>query len=191
MRISLLSVLLVLLLILAGCNAPKIETPKPKVPSEQATGFACDSYSEGSRKIMCYAMEKKNIDMCSEIEGRFRDECVVVLAELVYNTSSVSKCGMADAEANRKICEALLSEETGKCFAWDAGEGLGASLAVRDCIDLTARKLRDKEECDLFVTRATDILKICGDTGDCEGQWLDGAQDHANNCAQAIDEALA
>jgi hypothetical protein len=176
---------IILLLFIAGCD-----TPEPVATPEVARS-ECDSYSEGPRKVMCYAMEKEDIDMCADVEGRFHDSCLVALAELVYDTSKIDRCATADAEANRKICEGLMSENTGKCFAWDAGEGLSASLAVRDCIDLTARKLRDKEECDLFVTRATDIYKICGDRGDCEGQWLTGAQDHANDCAAAVEEALA
>ena len=102
----------------------------------------------------------------------------------------MSNIDISEVENYRKMCRALISEDIEKCFDWGQGEGLGTSLTVRDCIDLTSRKLRDPELCDLFETRAQHIYSICGRTSDCEGQWIDGASDHAEQCKYAVEEAI-
>lgn len=187
--VSLVALLLVLLFV-AGC-APTLE-PEPANTSEPVVQAIskCDSYSEGPRKVLCYAMEAKDITMCADIDGRFREECVVVLAELVHDESLVSYCDISKVENNQKICRALISEDIEKCFDWGQGEGVDVSLSVRDCISLTSRKLRNPELCELFETRAQQIYSICGDTSDCEGQWIDGAADHASDCRYAVEEAM-
>ena len=90
----------------------------------------------------------------------------------------------------KKLCTALVLENIDECFTWGRGEGIGTTLSVRDCIDLTSRKLRDPELCDLFVSRANNIMFICGDTGDCENQWITGASDHAQDCRYAVEQAM-
>jgi hypothetical protein len=190
---TILSIIIILFLII-GCEpTPETEPEEPEAETEEpeTQRSECDSYSEGPRKIMCYAMEAEDITMCDDVIGRFRDSCVVALAELVYDTSLVNECDMADAEENQKICIGLMAEDIDKCFDWGQGEGLGVSLSVRDCIDLTARKMRDTDLCDTFKTRQSDLMYICGDTGDCEGQWIAGAEDHAQDCKYAVEEAIS
>ena len=182
--------LIVFLFLLIGCNPG--EEPEVEADDEvQEETSKCDSYSEGPRKVLCYAMEAKDITMCADIEGRFREECVVVLAELVYDTSLIDNCDLAEASANKKICSALISEDVDVCFSsWTQGEGLGASLNMRDCIDLTCRKLKDTDCCNAFETRASELLNVCGKSSDCEGQWIDGAEEHASSCKDAVEVAL-
>ncbi|MBW2972021.1 hypothetical protein KY359_03205 [Candidatus Woesearchaeota archaeon] len=190
--------IVILLVMLAGCEPaePSEETETPEEPEQEveevseARGSGCDSYSSGPRKTLCYAMEKEDITMCAGIEGRFREECVLVLAEMVHDTTLVTHCGLSEVQNNIRICRALISEDIEKCFLWTQGEGLGSSLSMRDCIDLTSRKLRDPELCDLFVTRSNMIYSVCGKTSDCEGQWIDGASEHAEDCRYAVEEAI-
>ena len=139
---------------------------------------------------MCYAMEAEDITMCGDIEDRFRDSCVIALAELVYDTSLIEHCMIAKAEVNQKMCKALISEDIDRCFDWEHGSGLSTSLSVRDCIDLTSRKLKDAGLCDLHITKKDSIFAICGDTSDCESQWIDGAPYNAEDCKTAVEEAL-
>ena len=193
--ITILSIIIILCLI-TGCGpTPETEPADETEPEETEEPIVqqseCDSYSDGPRKIMCYAIEAEDIMMCDDVIGRFRDSCVVGLAEIVYDTSLIDACDMADAEDNRKICVGLMSEDIDKCFDWGQGEGLCASLSARDCIDLTSRKLRDPELCDNFKTRQSDLMYICGDTSDCEGQWVTGAEDHAADCRYAVEEAIS
>lgn len=167
--------------LLAGCGAEIEEVNETS---------KCDSYSEGPRKIMCYAMEAEDITMCDEVVGRFRDNCFTAVAEIQYDTSLVDECDKLDVEANAKICRGLMAENINKCFEWEQGEGMSATLSARDCIDLTARKLRSTDACKIFETRATELFAICGDTSDCEGQWITGASDHASDCEYAVQEAI-
>ncbi|MBW2972665.1 hypothetical protein KY359_06530 [Candidatus Woesearchaeota archaeon] len=187
--------IVILSVILAGCGpapepAEETETPQEVVEVAEASGSGCDSYSSGPRKTLCYAMEEEDITMCAGIEGRFREECVVVLAEMVHDSTLVTHCGLSEVQNNRRICRALISEDIEKCFVWTQGEGMGSALGLRDCIDLTSRKLRDPELCDMFKTRADFIYSVCGQGSDCEGQWLDGAEGHAEDCRYAVEEAI-
>lgn len=186
------AILIILFLALVtGCGPDMEETvDETAEESVEETGSKCDSYSEGPRKILCYAMEAEDITMCADIEGRFREECVVVLAEIVQDRSLVEHCSISEVPNNQKICRALILEDVDKCFDWPAGSGLGDSLAVRDCIDLTSRKTRSPESCGLFETRSTQINTICGQAPGCEGQWIDGAADHASDCRYAVEEAM-
>ena len=197
MRLGLFAGLFVcfVLLLVAACDP--IETAdfsdmQNQTSDVQGQTSDCDRMSEGSRKGLCQAMEAEDPSMCEQITGRFRDECVVVLAELVYDTSLDAHCNLAKAEANKKICAALINENIDDCFsAWSQGAGVGASLSMRDCIDLTSRKTRNKAACDVFIARSSEILNVCGDSSDCVGQWIDGAQDHAADCKVAVEEALS
>ena len=180
---------LLIIVLIAGCEpTPEVEPEEPELELEPRS--ECDSYSEGPRKVLCYAMEAGDITMCADIEGRFREECVIVLAEMVQDTALVVHCDISNVENYRKMCRALISEDIEKCFAWEQGSGLGDSLSVRDCIDLTSRKLRDAGLCELFKTRAQQIYSICGRTSDCEGQWIDGASENAEHCKYVVEEAI-
>ncbi|MFC1723230.1 hypothetical protein ACFL0V_03760 [Nanoarchaeota archaeon] len=144
----------------------------------------CDSYSDGPRKVMCYAIEAKSIEMCDPVVGRFRDSCYLALAELIDDPSKVSECEKMDVEDQRKICRALVLEDGSKCLAWEAGEGLGSALKMRDCIDLVARKLGDSSICDMH--KGQEVYTVCGKTGDCEGQFLDSGKYNAEDCVGNI-----
>ncbi len=183
-------VVCVLFLSISGCNFNSENTIEDTQTPEENTGSKCSRISDYSRKTVCQAMENKDITMCENIKGIFREECVVVLAELVYDKSLINYCNIANANINKILCSALISENIDICFSsFGQGEGLGSSLRVRDCIDLTSRKLRDETLCNNFKSRASEILQICGDSSDCKGQWIDGANDHVLECKETVKEA--
>jgi hypothetical protein len=193
MKKAIITILMLLIIVsVIGCSpTPDTEPVEVDEPEQETERSECDGMSEGPRKLMCLAIEAEDVTMCELVIGRFRDPCVIALAELVYDTSLVQHCDLADSETYDKICRALFSEDIGICFSsWGQGEGLGASLNMRDCLDLTARKIRDPELCNLFVSRSSDLMYVCGDTGDCEGQWITGADDHAKDCKYAVNEAI-
>jgi len=153
----------------------------------------CKDYT-GDHLIMCEAgLIYEDLSFCEEVvSSRFKEECVVVVAEVIYDESQVDYCDISDVYDNQMICEALMMEDIDLCFEFDSGEGLGASLTVRDCIDLVSRKMRDVDLCEYFESEKSLIYDICGETGDCEGQWLEplGITDNIESCQYSVEEAI-
>ena len=174
------SAALLILAVIAGCR------PAQQAQDTVDTLSECDRMSEGGRKVMCYAMAANKIEMCEGVIGRFRDSCVLALAETVYDKEKVSYCSLAEAEGNKKICEALLMEDPQKCFNWEQGSGTGAGISIRDCIGLVARKNKDPSVCDTFVQRAPELHNLCGLTSDCEGMFVAGSLENAEQCKSNI-----
>lgn len=187
--IAVISVVFILS-ILVGCS------PKQNIVEDTIQSVSdlekCNTISELNRKTLCIAMALKDIRLCEPIQGSFKEECVLVLAEMMYNKSVVSYCDMAKADDNKKICRALVLEDINTCFSsWNVGDGFGASLSMRDCIDLVSRKSKDESNCDVFVSRQNEIVGVCDiKSSDCQGQWIDGANDHADDCKSAVQEAI-
>lgn len=181
------------ILSLFGCGNPSPNPAEDLTETVNVLSEAekCNQITEINRKTLCLAIAFEDIRLCETITGSFKEECVLVLAEMVYNKSLVNYCDMAKADDNKKICRALILEDINVCFSsWEIGGDLGASLPMRDCIDLTSRKSKDPSNCDVFVTRSSEIYAVCGDTSDCKGQWIDGAQYNADDCKSAVEEAI-
>ncbi len=167
--------LVLALLFMTGCNSGNDSNDF----SDTNGVSGCARMSDGPRKVMCLAIEAEEMQLCAGA-GRYKDSCVVGIAELTEGP--VSDCDVAEAEANQKLCRALMTNDVEKCFDWELGSGLSAGLNVRDCIDLNARKQQDSSVCDFHVDRSANIYDICGQTQDCEGQFVTGASDNSQNC---------
>jgi len=152
----------------------------------------CDDFT-GDHLIMCEAaLIYEDLSMCELVVGRFHEECIITVAETIYDPNQVDDCEISNVEDHKIMCEALIMEDIDLCFNYGQGEGLGTSLNVRDCIDLVSRKMRDVELCEYFESHQSEGFTICGDTGDCEGQWLEllSIEDHVDSCQYAVETAI-
>lgn len=180
--------LLIPLLLITACENPETsETP------QQTTTSKCDSYSEEYNIIRCKAIEAQDISMCDPItKYATRETCIQIIAEMVQDDSQLEDCSLSKNSDYEITCRALVSKDVNKCFGIKESISNPSDIAMRDCIDLVARKLRDKSVCQSFITHSQDLFDACGGaTSDCEGQWIDGAPYNVEDCEAAIDEAMA
>jgi hypothetical protein len=132
---------------------------------------------------MCVAMETNNLFLCSTIESsRFKDSCILAVAELVKDSSQVADCNFAEQDINKIICKALVMKDIDICF--DIKDNANhADLSLRDCVNLLARKLKQQNICSVYSTRTQEFIEACGSTSsECKALWQDGMNDNIQNC---------
>jgi len=176
----LLALSLLLLLIITACDP--IEEPTVE-EEEEEEGSICDTYQTDYIAQKCYATEALDMEMCRDItHSAHKEDCVILVAEL----GGVGDCSIAAAEANQVMCEALINDDIDICLTME--QDFGNSLTARDCITLVARKMQDSSLCQYYETHANSLFQICGDTQDCEGQFLEPLmiQENIDSCKSSI-----
>ncbi|RME54757.1 hypothetical protein D6777_02750 [Candidatus Woesearchaeota archaeon] len=170
--------LIFLVLVLTSCsNIEPLELQKSQ----------CDSITDIDRKISCVAFEKGDLFLCSTIKNSgLKDDCIIRVAEVVKDSSQYNDCLNADKDIYKVTCQALIKKDIDLCFSLKDVNGGGAT-AMRDCVDLLARKLKQQPICQNFVTRAQEFFDACGSsTSVCEGLWLDGKEENMQRCIDNI-----
>ena len=183
---------LVLILFLLGCEGGEEEINEEVEEVEVAEVSECDKYTTDYIIQRCKAIEAEEMSMCDPITHYgTREDCILVIAELVQDDSQLSSCELSRNSNYEIICKALIKKDVNECFAMEEDVNEMSDTAMRDCIDLVARKLRDKEVCEVFVSRALELKRVCGDTNSCEGEWVEGASYHKEDCEMTVEAALS
>ncbi len=182
--------LLILVLFLLGCEGGEVDISEEVEEVEEVTGSECDQYTTDYIIQRCKAIEAEEISLCDEITHYgTREDCIMVIAELVQDDSQLDLCELSRNNNYKIICKALIKKDVNECFVM--GESEISDIAMRDCIELVARKLKDKEVCQAFVSRALELKRVCGGTNSCHGEWVDGASYHQEDCEMTVEEALS
>lgn len=177
MKRGLLILMVFSLLIFAACDSPSTENTTSK----------CDSYQTSYIKQKCQAVEALDISMCEIIQkSNFREDCILIIAELVQDQEQLPGCELSKFDQYKRTCQALIKKDVGTCLGISENLAESGAREMRDCIELVARKLKDKDICNTFITSANSLKNACGQTKSCEEEWITNAEYHAQDCKQII-----
>jgi hypothetical protein len=182
-----LILLLSSLILLAACENPQPQ--QTNTSQTQTTTSECDRYTSSWNIQRCKAMAALDLSLCDPItKYATREDCILVVAELVQDQSQLSDCTLSKNKNYKIICEALIKKDATHCFTMEESLSSASDIAMRDCLELTARKLKDKTVCDYFKSHANVLKKVCGgSTSSCEGLWIYGAEENVKHCKGIID----
>jgi hypothetical protein len=179
MKRTIIIILMLISIILVAC-----ETATEITSSESK----CDSYTTLHIKQKCQAVEAQDISMCEPIENyAFREDCIMIIAQLVQDQSQLDRCELSENKNNKITCQALIKQDVNQCFVMQENLAESSARQMRDCIDLVAIKLKDKSVCKNFVTNSDKLMNACGQTNSCEGEWVESAHYHQEDCEMRIE----
>lgn len=177
MRVILV-ILILVSLFLISCDPRTDEISEEPVREED-----CDSYTSDHVIKRCKAVQALDMEMCDPItKYGFREDCILQIAELDQDESEFAFCELSKNKNHEIICRALVRKDVNVCFSMEENLAETSPLAMRDCIGLVARKMKDNSICDNFVTNSQQLLRVCGQTNSCRGEWIESASYHAEDC---------
>ena len=189
-KIILIISLLIVLILVLGC-----EPTEDTVPEESETedsGPDCDSYTSDYNVQRCKAMEAVDMSMCDSVSKyATREDCIMIIAEMVQDDNQLASCSLSENTNYEIICQALVLQDVDVCFNIDEDLNEISDLAMRDCIDLVARKMRDVDICETFSTHSEELVRACGGTESCYGEWAETAQYHVDDCVMTVEDTIA
>ncbi|MFH1972067.1 MAG: hypothetical protein ABIJ18_01170 [archaeon] len=183
--------ILLLLLLLVVVSACESSITTDAVADVQGAEVACLSYTTDYIKAKCVATTAVDLSLCADVSHSLhREDCVLLVAELIQDGSQLADCSIAENEVNQIMCKALIKEDVDYCF--NIAEGEGNDLALRNCIDLVSRKTRDFDSCEYYRSHSQQIYDTCGHTQDCENRWQEPLmmQENIDGCKAAIQAEL-
>lgn len=176
-------ILILALLIISGCGP--VETSTDTIT--ESFFDDCSKYTTPRIVQRCLAINAQDMSMCSTIEHfGTKEDCVLVIAELVQDESQLNSCDIAENSGHKVICESLILKDVNHCFVLEDDVNEINDLMVRDCIGLVARKLGDKSVCDNFITNVAELAEACGGTESCYDEWQSGASYEAESCKDNV-----
>jgi hypothetical protein len=187
-KIILIISLLIVLILALGCEP--LEDPLPEESEIEST--ECDSYTSDYNVQRCKAMEAIDMSMCDPItKYATREDCIMIIAEMVQDENQLASCSLSENSNYEIICQALVLQDVSVCFNIDEDLNEISDLAMRDCIDLVARKMRDVDICETFSTHSSELVRACGGTDSCRGEWQETAQYHVDDCVMTVEDTIA
>lgn len=158
------------------------------ITETQTTVSECDSYTSDYNIQRCKAIEAEDLSMCDPIiKYATRETCIQMIAEMIHDQSQLTDCSLSKNKNYQITCEALIKQDVDHCFTMAESVSSPSDIAMRDCIDLVARKMKDRSVCSRHVTNQQNLFDVCGgSTSDCEGQWFDGAEYNQESCEENI-----
>jgi len=176
--------LAIVTLLVAACDPdPEPQETVEEVVEEVVEEALCTEFTVGGPHwTMCMAANTKDLSLCANVNDRFRESCVVGVAEAELDIDQLQHCSISKVANYRVTCEALITKDINKCFGMAEDLAELTPINIRDCIDVVARKMQDPGLCELHVSRALDIAKGCGSTPSCNEEWIASGPYNKESC---------
>jgi hypothetical protein len=164
---------------------PTPTTPTVVTPTEMPGDLAkCEKLSVYELQDKCRAIENRDIEACAQQPKiNHLQECVLEVAKFSFDKAKAKDCSVLKDVQLKITCEALLKQDVNVCLT--IPKAFGASEQMRDCVNLVATKMENKQLCNTFISQKQSFIDAC--LQNCYTRW-DGvnAENHKATCEEKV-----